>query len=50
MHKLGSCMGQDDTYGLSSFADHMGEHELAESDHTSIVNITCIERESNLAM
>ncbi|KAF8444457.1 hypothetical protein L210DRAFT_3502060 [Boletus edulis BED1] len=26
-----------------SFADHMGKYELAESDHVSIVNVTCIE-------
>ncbi|KIJ58744.1 hypothetical protein HYDPIDRAFT_171141 [Hydnomerulius pinastri MD-312] len=28
-----------------SFADHMGEYELVDSDHTSVIDITCIESE-----
>ncbi|KAI9453581.1 hypothetical protein HD554DRAFT_2179393 [Boletus coccyginus] len=31
-----------------SFADHMGEYELADSDHLSIVDITCIEQHVNI--
>lgn len=51
MHKLASCVElQVNTYLRPSFADHMGKYELAESDHVSIVNVTCIEREFQFAI
>lgn len=50
MHKLASCEDQLVNIYLCSFADHMGDYELAESDHISVVAITCIESECKVAI